>query len=69
MSSFDLIFKTKHGLPEEIDYMYRRFSNAYKTVTDYIHRHVASHVVIDEPERIERRIVHYPVIDRTVPLG
>lgn len=69
MSSFDLIFKTKHGLPEEIDYMYRRFSNAYKTVTDYISQTCCfSHVVVDEPEKMERRIVHYPVIDGTIPL-
>ena len=68
MSSFDLIFKTKHGLPEEVDYMYRRFSNAYKTVTDYISQSCCfTHVMVDEPKQIERRIVHYPVIDGAVP--
>lgn len=68
MSSFDLIFKTKHGLPEEVDYMYRRFSNAYKTVTDYISQSCCfTHIMVDEPKQIERRIVHYPVIDGTVP--
>lgn len=68
MSSFDLIFKTKHGLPEEVDYMYRRFSNAYKTVTDYISQSCCfTHVMVDEPKKIERRIVHYPVIDGSIP--
>ena len=68
MSSFDLIFKTKHGLPEEIDYMYRRFSNTYKTITDYISQSCCfTHVMVDEPKQIERRIVHYPVIDGAVP--
>lgn len=68
MNSFDLIFKTKHGLPEEVDYMYRRFSNAYKTITDYISQSCCfTHIMVDEPKQIERRIVHYPVIDGTVP--
>lgn len=68
MNSFDLIFKTKHGLPEEVDYMYRRFSNAYKTVTDYISQSCCfTHIMIDEPKQIERRIVHYPVIDGSIP--